>query len=89
MEQTAEQQEAIPGIGKLIDKIDELIRTRAPEQKDMWTTKDIAAYTGMRHSTVRDVTTKLTGFPTPVRPHDTSYQIWIASEVKKWLRQQR
>jgi hypothetical protein len=90
MEAAAENSEMIPpGMAALLDKLDAIIETRAPEQKEMWTSHDIAAYTGLEYSTVRDRTTKRAGFPAPIRPNGTLYKIWIASEVKRWLRQQR
>ncbi len=76
-------------LGTVVEKLEQLIAFRAPEQKEMWTLEDIARYSGLGYRTVREKLVHQPDFPVAISPLGGQHRIWKAVEVKGWLNRRR
>lgn len=87
--QATRPEELPPGFSPLLQKLDQLIHSRRPEEKEMWSLEDIAEYTNLKFRVVRDTLVHQPDFPTAIKPLGQKSRIWKATEVKGWLNRRR
>lgn len=67
--------------------LEEVAKPAIPLKVALWDCKSIATYLGLSYRQVMDRTTKLAGFPAPIRlPAEKSWgqPRWKATEVIRW-----